>query len=223
MRPREGSRETHGQMRTTLAARVVRAVTAVLLLLMPLFGFIGYRISRDIVREQIVQRQRIATAAAMATVDRLVAVAGHDIQLIAEDSLIERALESHESARELSTDTWQQLQLDEMAALTGPWERLVIADASGKILLSAGGQHAGESIPDDPAVREVFLRARKERRRTATPTSRAQAGGRSFSARPSVGMAREGIKVWVSPWGGSRCRCSAVFLIRFRPPQCHES
>ncbi len=153
--------QAHGRIRTTLAARVVRAVTATLLVLMPLFGFIGYRISRGIVREQIVQRQKIATAAAMATVGRLVAVAGHDIQLVAEDGLIERALESPESARALSTNGWQQLQLDEMADLTGPWERLVIADAAGKILLSADGQHVGESIPDDPAVREVFLRACK--------------------------------------------------------------
>src|SRR4051812_7697596 len=89
---------TARRSRTTLALRVGRGVTLVLLILMPVFGFIGYRISRSIVIDQIIHRQQVATAAAMATINRRVAEAEHDILLIAEDGTTERWLESRAPA-----------------------------------------------------------------------------------------------------------------------------
>ncbi len=143
-------------MKTKLAWRVALTVAAIVVVLVPLLGVIGYRAIAVITRQGITAAQTDAAAAAMATVQRLLATASQDIQLIAEDRLLETRLEEPAGSDHLS----QEKAFDDMLRLTGPWDQVLIVDPAGKVVISTSGRHSGESILGDAGARAVFLRAR---------------------------------------------------------------
>src|SRR6185503_20444049 len=136
------TRERDG-VRTTLAGRVVRMTTAAIVVIVPIFGYVGYRITGGTAKTEIIQRQQNAAAAAMATVQRLLADAMQDVQLIAEDSGVERRLEIAPAAND-SELTLEQRQFDQMVRLTGPWDEVIVLDRAGTIVISNGSIPASD-------------------------------------------------------------------------------
>jgi len=132
----------------TVAQRVALRVALIFAIVVPVFGFIAFRGARAVALKEIVRSQHYATAAAMATVDRMLADAAQDIQLIAEDGATEQRMENQPSGHPAG-GLWYQKELDQMVALSGPWQHVIIADLSGTIVISEDGKRLGQSVLDE--------------------------------------------------------------------------
>ncbi len=114
--------------------------------------------ARETLQESIVKSQLQSARQIMSTIDRILFQAYEDINIIAEDEIVEGWLEKFgtENEEKANIEKIARKTLQEKALLTGPWDSLFVVDTAGIIIEASDPTELGKNIETEPYGLRAF-------------------------------------------------------------------
>ena len=102
--------------------KLTLSIILVAIVAVPILGFTIFYTSRNILKVRIVEDQLKLVQHTMDKIDRVLYEAYQDIQLIAEDEVLEEFLEIYRPVADQVIPETLKRAIEEMIFLTGPWD-----------------------------------------------------------------------------------------------------
>lgn len=147
------------------ATKITLSVALVSLIAVPAMVFSTFYSARTVLQKNIAKNHLEIAKHQMQAIDRALYTAYRDIQIIAEDDLLQILLEpqaGEKEGKEGASDRFVS-ELEEHARLSGPWDLLMLIDAEGTILTSTDKESEGKHIDEYPISSTTYYNALKGR------------------------------------------------------------
>ncbi|WP_432474716.1 EAL domain-containing protein [Amphritea sp. HPY] len=147
------------------ATKITLSVAVVSLIAVPALVFSTFYFARTVLQKNIAKNHLEIAKHQMQAIDRALYTAYRDIQIIAEDDVLQLLLEPQaevkEEKQEISNRSFSELE--EHARLSGPWDLLMMIDTEGTIITSTDKESVGKHIDEYPASSTTYHNALKGR------------------------------------------------------------
>lgn len=142
------------------ASKITLSIVMMSLIAVPILVLGTFYSARTILQKNITNNYQNIAQHQMLSIDRALYIAYRDIQMIAEDEMLQEFLAPRKEAKGVIPDSIFK-KWDERTFLTGPWDLLTLIDGEGLILMSTDKGSVGKFIEKYPASNTAYHNAIK--------------------------------------------------------------
>ncbi|MGF1760679.1 EAL domain-containing protein [Photobacterium sagamiensis] len=144
------------------ASKITLSIVMMSLIAVPILVLGTFYSARTVLQKNIAKNYQQIAHHQMLRIDRVLYIAYRDIQMIAEDVMLQAFLEPKKESEGIISDLIFK-EWEERTFLTGPWDQLTLIDGEGSILMSTDKESVGKHIEEYPTSSVAYHNAMKGR------------------------------------------------------------